>query len=154
MSCSLHLLPLRKTDLFSSFHFCYITQSRALMIFIHKTETFLCYEGSLREVRASGLSLWSQRITSINFSVSLRMEASEISRKISSLNPLFNVWCPNYLCIQLMFWLAYYPYFEVASVFHQNRHGWDNCWWFPWVNMDCSMLFSKWVLQYGKGRWC
>jgi hypothetical protein len=57
MSYSLHLFPFKKTDLFSSLYFCYIIQSQAVMIFIHKTETFLCYDGRLKEVGADDLSL-------------------------------------------------------------------------------------------------
>lgn len=56
MSCSLHLFSLKKTDLFSNLHFCYILQSQAVMIFIHKTETFLCYDGHSKEIGTSNLS--------------------------------------------------------------------------------------------------
>ena len=56
ISCSLHLFLLKKSNLFSNSHFCYILQSQAVMIFIHKTETFLCYDGSLKEVGTGNLS--------------------------------------------------------------------------------------------------
>lgn len=82
-SSSLHLFPLRKTALVSNLHFCYILQSQVVMIFIHKTETFLYYDGSLKEVGANDLSFWSQRKTSTNCSVLLRMGTAEISRKAS-----------------------------------------------------------------------
>lgn len=77
------LLPLKKTAQLSRLHFCYIIQSQAVMIFKHKTETFLCSDGTLKEAEANDLSLWSQRITSKTCSVLLRIGAAEISRKSS-----------------------------------------------------------------------
>lgn len=74
------LLPLKKNDRLSSLHFCYIIQSQAVMMFKHKTETFLCSDGTLKEAGANDLSLWSQRITSKKFSVLLRIGSAEISR--------------------------------------------------------------------------
>lgn len=78
------ILPFKKTDLFCSLCFCYILQSRAVMIFIQKTETFLCYDGSLKEVGASDLSLWSQRIRSTNVAISHILGTTEICREAAS----------------------------------------------------------------------
>lgn len=84
MSHSLLLLPFKKTDLFCSLCFCYTIQPQAVMMFIQKTETFLCYDGSLEEVGVNDLSLWSQRIRSTNVAISHIMGATEISREAAS----------------------------------------------------------------------
>lgn len=72
------------SDLFCSLCFWYISQPQAVVIFMHKTQAFLCCDGSLKEVESSDLSLWSQRIRSTNVSTSHTMEAREISREAFS----------------------------------------------------------------------
>ena len=120
ISCPLHLFLLKKSDLFCNFHFCYILQSQTVMIFIHKTGTFLCYYGSLKEVGTGDLSFQSQRKINMNVSVLLRMEAREISRKPSS--PAIHCMVSKaFMCTTFI--LSNIPsYFDEAYMFHQNIH--------------------------------
>ena len=120
--CPLHLFLLKKDDLFSNFHFCHILQSQTVMIFIHKTGTFLCYDGSLKEVGTGNLSFQSQRKINMNVSVLLRMEARERSRKPSSRPAIHYIVSKVFMCTTYIF--ANIPsYFDDAYMFHQNRHG-------------------------------
>lgn len=52
--------------------------------YIGQRRLFLCCDGSLKEVRANDLSLWSQGKTGTTFSVPLRMGVGEMDIKASS----------------------------------------------------------------------
>ena len=121
ISCPLHLFLLKKGDLFCDFHFCYVLQSQTVMIFIHKTGTFLCYDGSLKEVGTGNLSFRSQRKINMNVSVLLRMEARERSRKPSSRHVIHYMVSKAFMCTTYI--LSNIPsYFDEAYMFHQNGH--------------------------------
>lgn len=111
MRSSLQLFSLKKTDLLSNLHFCYILQSQAAMRFIHRTEPFLFCDGSLKEVGANDLSLCSQRKTSTIFSVLLRMGAGEMNIKASS-RPALQYVAPK----AFTSYLAHPPYFDEVHV--------------------------------------